>query len=42
MVISLEESNISVGGLFLNVDTGFDMVSFRSCLFKHDIFDNYK
>ncbi|WP_430812483.1 transposase family protein, partial [Carboxylicivirga sp. 1411-1] len=40
MVTSLEESNISVGGLFLNADAGFDTVPFRNCLFKHDIFDN--
>ncbi len=40
MVTSLEASSISVDGLFLNADAGFDTVSFRNCLFKHDIFDN--
>ncbi len=40
MVTSLKASNISVDGLFLNADAGFDTVSFRNYLFKHDIFDN--
>ena len=40
MVASLKLSNIRVDGLFLNADAGFDTISFRNCLFKHDIFDN--
>lgn len=40
MVTSLQQSNISVEGLFLNADAGFDTIPFRNCLFKYDIFDN--
>ena len=40
MVTSLQQSNICVDGLFLNADAGFDTVTFRNYLFKHDIFDN--
>jgi len=40
MVTSLEQANISVNGLFLNADAGFDTVAFRNCLFKHDSFEN--
>jgi len=40
MVTSLQQSTISVEGLFLNADAGFDTIPFRNCLFKHDILDN--
>jgi len=40
MVTKLNQSAISVDGLFLNADADFDTISFRNCLSKHGIFDN--
>ena len=40
MTNSLNKSDISVDGLFLNADAGFDTKEFRNSLFKKNIVDN--
>jgi len=40
MLRSVRMANISMKGLFLNADAGFDTLDFRSYCYANDIFDN--